>query len=381
MSVRHFDLERSASGRSSDAALIASLLLLVGLGFVALYSASSGFAERFFGDGNYFIKKQAAFGLIGILLFFIASYMDLELLRRFIQPLVLGTMFLCVLTFIPGIGMTKNGAARWIRLGPSSYQPSELVKMVLPLYLAHIFAKKEERLDDVSSGVIPPALVSLVFCALVYSQNNFSTAAFIGVNALILFFLAGVRLRHFILVALVSLPLGFLLIFTKEHRVRRLLTFFKPEWDPLGAGYQVRASIETIASGSFWGKGLGQGTRKLASVPEIHSDFVFSAVSEEAGYLGVCLVFGLFAFFAIRGYLSALKATDTFKRLLGLALVTAIVSQALINVSVVIGAVPATGIPLPFFSAGGSSLATTLFAAGLIVNISRTVPASEVIDV
>ncbi len=381
MSAYRLDVQRSVAGKGSDPILVSSIILLVGVGMVALYSASTAFAERFFGDSAYFLRKQAVFAAVGLVFFFVAARIDLEFVRRFVKPLVLGSVILCLLTFIPGIGMVKNGAARWIRVGPSSYQPSELVKLVLPLYLAHIFAKKEDRLDEASSGVLPPAIITTLFCLLVYLQNNFSTALFIALNALVLFFLAGVRFRHFIGAAAVSIPLAVLLIFTKEHRLRRVLTFFRPEWDPLGAGYQVRSSVDTVASGGFWGKGLGQGTRKIANVPEIHSDFVFAAYSEEMGFIGVVLIFLLFAVFAIRGYRSALRSGDTFKRLLACGLVTVMTAQALLNVAVVVGAVPATGVPLPFFSAGGSSLATTLFAAGLIVNVSRDADRPEVIDV
>jgi cell division protein FtsW len=288
-------------------------------------------------------------------------------------PLVLGTGLLCLLTFVPGIGVTRNGAARWIRIGSQTYQPSELVKVVLPLYLAHLFGKKEEeeRMDSLRSGVLPPALITAIFFLLIYWQNNFSTAVFIAVNALAVFYLAGVKLRYFFGAAVILFPLSTLLILTKEHRLLRLISFIRPEWDPLGAGYQVRSSILTIASGGFLGKGLGQGTRKIASVPEIQSDFIFSSYAEESGLLGVLLFYLIFIVFSIQGYRAALGARDMFRRLLACALVTMICSQALLNIAVVSGVLPATGIPLPFFSAGGSSLANTLMTAGLIVNVSR----------
>jgi cell division protein FtsW len=367
--------------QSTDPFLVAAVMLLAGLGLVTLFSASSAFAERFFGDSLYFIKRQAVFACVGFVLFIVASRINLSLVRRFIKPLVLGTVVLCLLTFIPGIGVVKNGAARWIRLGTSTYQPSEMVKLVLPLYLAHIFDKKEERLSGFSDGILPPILMTLLFFMLIYLQNNFSTAAFIGMNAVIIFFLAGIRFRFFIAAAFVSLPIAALLVLTREHRLRRVMAFLKPEWDPLGAGYQVRSSILTIASGGIWGKGIGQGTRKIASVPEIHSDFVFSAYAEEAGLVGVVLFFALLALLCLRGYRAALAAPDTFRRLLACGLVTMFITQALLNTGVVVGALPATGVPLPFFSAGGSSLATMLFAAGLIVNVSRTAARSEDFDV
>ena len=365
-----FDAERTA--RNNGAHLLsACVILLTGLGLVTLYSSSYAFADRFFGNSSHFVFRQALFGAAGIVLFFISSRIELEKIRKLIIPLVLIAVILCALTLIPGVGIERGGASRWIRIGTNTYQPSEMVKLILPLYLAHIFDKKKDSLDSFSSGILPPVLISGLFFGLIYAQNNFSTAVFIAINALVLFFLAGLRYRYFIASLVILTPLSLLLIFTKEHRVRRLVSFIKPEWDPLGAGYQVRSSLLTIISGGFWGKGIGQGTRKIASVPEIHSDFIFSAFAEETGFLGVALFFLLFVFFVVMGYRAAMRSSSVFRSLLAAGLVTMLVSQVLLNVAVVSGALPATGIPLPFFSAGGSSLVTTLICAGLIVNVAR----------
>jgi cell division protein FtsW len=252
-----------------------------------------------------------------------------------------------------------------------TFQPSELVKLTLPFYLAHIFSKKQDRLNSLVSGILPPAMVTFAFFVLIYLQNNFSTAVFIALNALFVFFLAGVRYRYFICGAIVLVPSSLFLVLTKEHRLRRVISFFMPEWEPQGAGFQVHSSLRSIGSGGLLGKGFGQGTRKIASVPEIHSDFIFSSFSEETGLVGVFFFYVLFAAFTIHGYRAAMKCSDMFRRLLGCGLVTMVSSQALLNIAVVSGAVPATGLPLPFFSSGGSSLAITLTIAGLIVNISR----------
>ena len=367
----HIGLEMSGKNRGIDHILTATVLLLTGLGLVTLYSSSYGFAQRFFGNGLYFISRQIVLGGAGIVLFFLASIINLELLRKFVKPLVLGCIILCILTFVPGIGVNKNGAARWIGFGSYTYQPSELVKLVLPLYLAHIFDKKKEDIDILSRGVIPPALITGVFFVLIFLQNNFSTAVFLAVNALFIFFLAGVKFRYFFSAVFMFIPTATLLVLKKEHRIRRFLSYIQPEFEPQGAGYQVNSSILSISSGGFWGKGLGQGTRKISSVPEVHSDFIFSSFAEEAGFIGVILFCFVFAVFAIRGYVVSMRNESSFNRLLGCGLVTMIVSQVLLNIAVVAGALPATGIPLPFFSAGGSSLATSLIMAGLVVNISR----------
>jgi cell division protein FtsW len=346
------------------------VILLLGTGLVTLYSASYSFAQRFFRDGNYFISRQLVFAAAGLILFFIFSKINLEEMRKFIFPLVCISALLCVMTLLPGIGVERYGASRWIEAGSISYQPSEMVKFVLPLYLAHLIDKKAGNINNFYSSVLPPVLVTGLFFILIYVQNNFSTAVFIVFNAMIIFYLAGMRYRYFIAALTMILPISALLVFTKEHRVRRLVSFLRPEWDPLGAGFQVNASREAIVSGSFWGKGVGEGTRKIAGIPEIHSDFIFSAYVEETGFIGLILFFALFAVFAVLGYRAAWKSETVFGRLLAAALTTMIVSQALANAAVVSGALPATGIPLPFFSAGGSSLVTTLICAGLIANVA-----------
>jgi cell division protein FtsW len=351
---------------------VITVLLLTGAGIVTLYSASYAFAERFFHDRWYFISRQAVYALLGIIAFFLASYVPLDKARQISMLLVLITMALCVLTFLPVTGVTKNGASRWIRIGSWTYQPSELVKLVLPLYLAHIFDKKKDNLDSFSSGILPPMVVTILFFTLIYLQNNFSTAIFIVMNAFVLFFLAGVKMSYFAGEAVMVIPVSFLLIFTKEHRLRRVLSFIWPDWEPLGAGYQVRSAIQTIQSGGFWGKGIGLGTRKIASVPEIQSDFIFAAYAEEAGFIGVVLFLVLIAVFFLRALDGALKTTDMFKRLLAAGLGTTIVSQTLVNIAVVSGTIPTTGIPLPFFSAGGSSLLTTLIMAGFVANAGKS---------
>ncbi|GHV51062.1 cell division protein FtsW [Spirochaetia bacterium] len=365
-----FDVEKTGRLSPGNHILIGSIFMLTGLGLVTLYSASYAFGQRFFGDGLYFISRQLMLGAAGMLLFFLASRIRLEILRKCIKLLVIGTIILCILTFVPGIGVKKNGASRWIGIGSWTYQPSEMVKLVLPLYLAHIFDKKQNAINSFASGVLPPVLITALFFILIYSQNNFSTAVFVAVNALVIFFLAGVKLRYFFAAIVMLLPLSGLLILTREHRLLRLVNFIWPDMDPQGAGFQVRASLLTIMSGGPLGKGIGQGTRKIASVPEIHSDFIFSSFAEESGFLGVVFLFALFGVFAFQGYRAGLRAETTFRRLLAYGMVTMVISQALLNVAVVSGSLPATGVPLPFFSAGGSSLAATLLMAGLIVNVS-----------
>ena len=366
----HFDAEKVHSQKTVHLIYLCVILLL-GTGLVSLYSASYAFAVRFFFDGHYFIKRQLVFGCAGIVLFVFFSKINLEKFRKFIIFFVGLAAFLCVLTLIPGIGVERYGASRWIEISSFSYQPSEMVKFVLPLYLAHLLDKKANNLENFYTGVLPPVLVTGLFFTFIYMQNNFSTAVFIIFIAMVIFYLAGMRYRYFLAAVVMIIPVSALLVFTKEYRVRRLISFIRPEWDPLGAGFQVNASRDAIISGGLFGKGIGEGTRKIASIPEIHSDFIFSAYVEETGFIGIILFFVLFAVFAVLGYTVALKCETVFGKLLAASLTTMIVSQVLLNTAVVCGALPATGIPLPFFSAGGSSIITTLISAGLIANVAR----------
>jgi cell division protein FtsW len=367
------DTERSGV----DHVLVASIFLLLGLGFIALYSSSYAFAQRNYSDGFYFISKQLILGLAGVIFFFAASLSNLELIRKLIKPMVFFSFILCILTFVPGIGVTRNGSARWIGYAGYTFQPSELVKLVLPLYLAHFFDKKKENIDSISRGIIPPVIISGLFFALIIGQNDFSTAAFLAANAFVMFGLAGIKFRYLASAFFMFIPIVTFLIFKEEHRLMRFISFLNPGFDPKGANYQVDQSVRAITSGGFWGKGLGQGTDKIASIPEIQSDFVFSAFAEEAGFLGIMLFCFLFGIFAVRGYMASMGNERTFNRLFGTGLVTMIVSQALMNIAVVAGALPATGIPLPFFSAGGSSLVVTMIMAGFIVNVSRHHPGEK----
>ncbi|GMO46638.1 MAG: putative lipid II flippase FtsW [Termitinemataceae bacterium] len=370
--VKNFTLESAGRQSHYDHLLIMIVLLLTGAGIVALYSASYSFAELFYsGDKWHFVSRQLILAAFGFVFLVIIARLKIETLRAMIMPIVLAAIVLCLLTFVPGIGIKLNGAARWIRIGDWTFQPSELVKLILPVYLAHIFDKKQDKLDSFAVGVLPPTLITALFFTLIYQQNNFSTALFVAVNALFIFFLAGVRMKYFISATVILIPISFLLVLTKEHRLKRLISYIFPDWEPQGAGYQVHSSIITIASGGFWGKGLGQGVRKVRSVPEIQSDFIFASYAEESGFIGVILFILLFAAFAWRAYAIALRQNTIFKKLLVFGLVNTIVSQALLNIAVVSGAVPATGVPLPFFSAGGSSLAVTLIACGFLINVSK----------
>jgi cell division protein FtsW len=369
--------ERNKTPERIDIPFIMLILVFCGLGFAVLYSGSIGFANRIFDDPLYFVKKQGLNLLVGVIAMVLFASVNLEAVRKQLPKIVLVTLIISLLPFVPGIGVTKNGATRWIGIGSQTFQPSELVKMVVVFYLANLFAKKFDKLDQPKISIIPAFLTSAVLVATVYIQNDFSKSVFIIAIVLVMFYIAGVDWRWFLRLFLCAVPLVLLMVFSKEYRVERLMSFLHPEHDPLGAGYQVNAALNALSEGGFWGRGLGNGIRKISSIPEVQSDFIFAVWAEEMGFFGVCLYFALLVGFSLRGYYISLKCRDRFRSYLGFGCTTIILLQSLMNCGVVVRLVPATGVPLPFFSSGGTSLLITLCLCGFVLNVSRWKPEGE----
>jgi cell division protein FtsW len=287
--------------------------------------------------------------------------------------ILLGTFVVILLPFLPQLGVSVLGSRRWIILFGLSFQPSELVKLTLVLYIASYFARREEGEKITMNTLIPPFLVTCVFAGIVLLQNDYSTSIFTLVIGLSMMYIARVRLLHFFLVTLYTVPLGFLLLFTREHRVQRLLAFFDLSSHSSGTGYQIVTAKAALVSGGLFGKGLGRSAAKLGPLPMSYSDFIYTIVGEETGLLGALFVLGLFALLAWRGYRIALLSKDRFSGFAAFGLTSALCLQALLNMAVASGLVPTTGVTLPFFSAGGSSLFVSLIMCGLLVNLSRGV--------
>lgn len=363
--------EKNKAQDKIDILFVLLILLLCGIGLTTLFSGSVSSGARFFGDPLYFIKRQLFNFVIGFIALLFFASIRLEVIRKYLPKIVIFTLIISILTFIPGIGIKKNGAARWIGIGSSTFQPSELIKMVLVLFLANIFAKKYDRFDEPSVSIYPATILSGLFIAIVYLQNDLSTSLFLIFIAFIMFFISGVPISFFLKIMILVIPLVSFMVLTKEYRVERVISFFHPERDPLGAGYQVNAALSALGEGGFWGRGLGNGIRKISSIPEVQSDFIFAVWSEEMGFLGVLLYYALLLFFTIRGVIVSINSTDRFRGLLGFGCTSVIFVQSIMNCGVIVRAFPATGVPLPFFSSGGSSLIITLCLCGLILNVSR----------
>ena len=361
----------SEVGRRVDLTLIVILITLAGIGLGVLLSASHHYAQRVFGDPLYFVRRQALFILIGIIAAVVASRVDSDVLRRLAIPLLTLSAILMTLTLIPGVSTPSQGARRWLVVAGISFQPSELVKFALVLYLASMLSRKYESRTDAVNTLLPPVIVVCIFAALIYLQNDFSTAALLILVTGIIFFVARVQFRYFFALTVIVIPLAVIMVFTRVHRVERVIAFFNPESDPTGSGYQVLAAREALTSGGVTGLGLGQGVRKLGEVPEIHCDFVFAVVGEETGLIGVVIVLALFVALASRGYRIAGMAQHRFDAYLACGVTTSLTVQAFANIAVVAGLLPATGIPLPLFSSGGSAILMALTMAGVLCGISR----------
>jgi cell division protein FtsW len=357
--------------RTGDLALVMLATLLVGFGFAMLYSASYPHARSLGKPAAYFVQRQGVWLAFGAAAAFLASWTPLAAIRAAVPPLLIASFVLLLLPFVPGLGSPVMGAQRWIFVGSLSFQPSELAKLTIVLYVSALLAKKRDRLDDAVNGILPPLIVVLVFSGLILAQNNFSTAVFLFLVALSIFFNANVRLVHLALIGSILLPLTLMLLFTREHRLQRIVAFLDPMRDPTGSSFQVLQARMALAAGGLWGRGLGLGTRKLGPLPEAHQDFIFAVVGEELGLLGALGVLFLFLLLAARGYSIAAAATDPFARYVAFGVTTTILFQALLNMAVVCGLAPATGVPLPFFSNGGSSLVVSLAMVGLLINVSR----------
>ena len=363
----------SAEGRITsrhEAGFAGSFLALALLGFVAMWSSSSGYAIRIDEKASYFAVRQAIFMVGAIAAFIVASRISLDWLRRSIGLFTLISLLSLFLPFVPKLGVEINGGRRWIDLGFMNFQPSELWKPISIIYAAHILEKKSNEIGNSAVEAIFPFLVVVLGTVTIFLQDDFSTCALSFVAVMSVFWLAGTHWMFFVGAILLAVPAGFLMIASSQYRLIRVLGFIIPDYDPHGMNYQVQNSIRAIMSGGLWGKGLGLGTRKLTSIPEIQSDFVFAGFVEEMGLIGVAAVFACWAYLAY-SVVKALRGREGFRYLLAMGLLSLLSLQFLVNLGVASGFLPATGIALPFFSAGGSSLLSTALAGGLIMNAIR----------
>ena len=368
--MRRFEADKIIMNMS-DSGLKGVMILLTGTGVSALFSASYHFGRVAANDPFYFFNRQLVWIVLGTLFALILSRLPLGFIRKWTIPFVIVTVILNILTYIPGIGSNAGGATRWIEIAGQSFQPSELVRVALVLYMAHILDKKKDHMSDILNSVLPVLIAAIMLTLLVYFQNDFSSAIYIFALSLIMLFIAGLKKSYMIGGGLAVLACAVPMIMVKPYRIERIKSWLHPLADPAGAGYQLLKARMALQNGSFWGLGFGRGQIKLGGLPAAHSDFVFAVVGEEAGFVGILFILGLYLAFALKGYSIAMRGEYRYIRLAAFGLTSAVYFQALINMAVVSGALPATGIPLPLFSAGGTSTFVTLGIFGLLLNFSR----------
>jgi len=358
------------SERRFDPLLIIPAMILVGLGIVMVYSASFAIAGQRFGDSYIFLKKQAMAAALGMALMFCLAKLDYHRWQILAIPLLTLSGVLLGILILPGMRHEVGGSARWLRLSFFSFQPGELAKFALVIYLAHSLAKKEGKMKSFKAGFLPYILILGVFFALVLKQPDFGTGIVFVALVFLLLFAAGTRLLFLGSAAVAVLPVLFFLVTRAHYRLERLLIYLNPWSDPGHAGFQIIQSFLAFGAGKLLGVGLGDGRQKLFFLPEVHTDFIFSVIGEELGLVGVTLVMGLFVFLILRGFWACYRAPDLFGNYLALGMTLLIGLQTLLNMGVVMGLLPTKGSTLPFISHGGTSLMINLMAVGILLNIS-----------
>lgn len=352
-----------------DLAIILITIVLLGIGVVMVFSASSVASLMEHKDPYYYLKRQLLWAALGLLGMGILSQLDYRFYRRLALPGIV--MSLILLGTVLVVGPLIGGSRRWLPLGVTGFQPSELAKLCMVIFVADYCDRRRGSLRYFFTGFVPPLLVVVAVVGLILLEPDFGTGAVVFMNAMIMLFGAGASLWHMFLVVLAAVPGLLVLIIKAPYRLRRLLAFIDPWADPLDSGWNIIQSLLAIGSGGLFGLGLGQGREKYLYLPEAHTDFIFAIVGEELGFLGAATVVLLFFLFAWRGLKIALGSPDFFGCMLALGITSMVAFQALLNIGVVTGSLPITGITLPFISFGGSSLTITLAGVGILLNISR----------
>ncbi len=354
-----------------DYLLALAVFILVIFGLVMISSASVVNSYELFGYNSYFLKHQAVSVVIGLVFWGLVYAIPFTWWRKLSYPLLFATLLLLVAVFIPGIGYSYGGARRWIALGPLFFQPAEVCKLIVVLYLASWLAKKGRGVKDFIYGFVPFVLIVGVIVFLIMKQPDMGTMSIIAASSVALFFIAGASIPQIILGLGFASMVGWFLIKSAPYRMARLMIFLNPGSQSESAGYHINQALLAIGSGGLLGLGFGHSRQKYNYLPEVSGDSIFAIIGEELGFIRAVLVILLFVFIIYRGYKIAYNAPDTFSRLTAAGITTWITLQALVNIAAMVGLIPLTGIPLPFISYGGSALVITLMGVGILMNISK----------
>ena len=354
-----------------DIWILLSTLLILAIGVIMVYSASAVLALHDFGDSFYYVKRQLVFALLGVAAMLVMLRIDYWAWKKVALYGLLACFGLLVLVLIPGVGVVRGGARSWLGIASLGIQPSEFMKLAMIIFMAKTLSSPDFRIQSFRHGLLPLLAVLGAAFGLIMLQPDLGTGAVLLGATMMVIFSAGARLSHLAGLAAVGL-VGFVgLIAAAPYRLQRITAFLDPWQDPLGAGYQAIQSLYAIGPGGLVGLGLGMSRQKYSYLPEPQTDFIFSIIAEELGFIGGAFVLVLFLLLVWRGMRTAITAPDSFGSLLAVGIVGMIAVQVIINIGVVTGMMPVTGITLPLVSAGGSSLTLMLTAIGILLNISR----------
>lgn len=356
----------------SDNGFLIALILILGLGIFTLYFCSQSAGLRFFHDSFYFVRRQLICVLAGVAGFLFISLVPIEKLRKAIPVILAVTIILCICTYIKPLSVERNGARRWLKIpfGGFTLQTSEVVKFTLVIFLANFFDKYSAKPDE-EKNVFGAVAVMLVLVGFVLTQKDFSTSFFLYFFACGMFWCCRAKVRWFWFVSFIMVGFFIFYILNSPARLERVIAFLNPTKNGDGSNYQPTKAKEAITAGRFWGTGIGSSLVMSNRIPEVQTDYIFASWAEAMGFFGVIGYFVVLVFFAIRGFKVAFKCKNRFAAYASFGFVSMIVLQSIMNVAVVGGALPSTGIPLPFFSSGGSSVIITLCMCGFVVNASR----------
>ncbi|OAT81810.1 putative lipid II flippase FtsW [Desulfotomaculum copahuensis] len=358
--------------RSPDFVLFLSVLMLLSVGIVMVFSSSSYYAFRLFNNTYYFLVRQLVWAAIGLAIMFFMMNFDYWRLKKWAGWLLILAFALLAAVLVPGIGVAKLGAQRWLNLGPLSFQPSEFAKLCLVVFTAYGLSRRPEQAQSFRKGMLPYLVIMALAAGLILKQPDLGTAVTLAGTIVVMLFAAGAPMGSLAVMGVLGVGAVGLAIWHEPYRMRRFLAFLDPEKDPSGTGWHILNSLMSLGSGGFLGAGLGHGRHsKYLFLPERQTDFIFAVIGEELGFIGACFVILLFVLFIWRGLKVAITSPDPFGSILAAGIVAGVAIQAIINIGVVTSTLPVTGITLPFISFGGTSLVFTLMGVGILLNISR----------
>ena len=355
--------------KKMNISLFISSIILSLFGLLMVYSSSSVWSEFKYGDAFKYVKSQGVFLIVGIFFMYIVSKIDYKKYFKYSSKIFTVCITLIILVLL--VGTERNGSKSWFGIGSFGIQPSEFMKLSMMIFTSKYLYNNKKNISNIKKGVIPILLLTLIIFALIMLQPDFGTGVILVMGVIGLLFVGGVDLKFFVKIGIFGV-LGIVgLIIAAPYRLKRILSFLNPWNDPLGSGFQIIQSLYAIGPGGLFGFGLGGSRQKHFYLPEPQTDFIFSIISEEFGFLGIIIVSTLFCFIIYQSIKIALKCNDLFGKYLSFGIIFMISFQAILNLSVVIGLIPVTGVTLPFLSYGGSSLLITLIEMGIILNISR----------